>query len=99
MATPVVSGIAALVLEYYPGLSAKQLRWVLDNSVTKLDTVKVIQPGSSDTMVPFSSLCISGGIVNAYNALKLAATLKGERDIRRDDKGLAEDVKLEHQLQ
>lgn len=99
MATPVVSGVAALVLEYYPGLSAKQLRWVLDNSVTKLDTVKVIQPGSSDTMVPFSSLCISGGIVNAYNALKLAATLKGERDIKRDDRGLSEDVKLEHQLQ
>ncbi|MGH2643515.1 MAG: S8 family peptidase [Chitinophagaceae bacterium] len=99
MATPVVSGIAALVLEYYPDLSAKQLRWVLDHSVTKLDTLKVIQPGSSDTMVTYNSLCISGGIVNAYNALKLAATLKGERNIRKDDRGLAEDVKLEHQLQ
>lgn len=100
MATPVVSGIAALVLEYYPTLSAKQLRWVLDHSVTKLDTVRVIQPGSSsDVMVPFSSLCISGGIVNAYNALKLAATIKGERDIRKDDRGLNRDVELEHQLQ
>ncbi|TAN19738.1 MAG: peptidase S8 [Chitinophagaceae bacterium] len=100
MATPVVSGIAALVLEYYPTLTAKQLRWVLDHSVTKLDTVKVIQPGSSsDVMVPFSSLCISGGIINAYNALKLAATLKGERDIKKDDRGLARDVELEHQLQ
>lgn len=100
MATPVVSGIAALVLEYYPKLSAKQLRWVLDHSVTNLDTVKVIQPGSSsDVMVPFSSLCISGGIVNAYHALKLAATLKGERDIKKDDRGLARDVELEHQLQ
>lgn len=78
MATPVVSGIAALVLEYYPTLTAEQLRWVLDHSVTKLDTVQVIQPGSN-VKVPFSSLCMSGGIVNAYNALKLAATVKGKR--------------------
>lgn len=78
MATPVVSGIAALLLEYYPRLTANQLRWVLDQSVTKLDTLQVIRPGSN-VKVPFSSLCISGGIVNAYNALKLAATIKGKR--------------------
>lgn len=82
MATPVVSGVAALVLEYYPELSAKQLRWVLDQSVTKLDTVQVIRPGGNET-VSFSTLCITGGIVNAYNALKLAATLKGERKMRK----------------
>lgn len=77
MATPVVTGVAALVLEYYPDLSAEQLRWVLDHSVTELDSVQVIKPGSNEK-VPFSSLSISGGIVNAYKALKLAATLKGE---------------------
>jgi len=26
--------------------------------------------------VPFADLCITGGIVNAYNALKLAASYK-----------------------
>lgn len=80
MATPVVAGIAALVLEYYPTLTAKQLRWVLMNSVTKLDTTMVIRPGSN-VKVPFSSLSKSGGIINAYNALKLAATIKGERRV------------------
>lgn len=80
MATPVVAGIAALVLEYYPTLTAKQLRWVLMNSVTKLDSTMVIRPGSNEK-VPFSSLCSTGGIVNAYNALKLAATIKGERKV------------------
>jgi subtilisin family serine protease len=78
MASPVVTGIAALVLEYYPALTAKQLRWVLMNSVTSLDSTMVIKPGSNEK-VPFSSLSAAGGIVNAYNALKLAATIKGER--------------------
>lgn len=85
MATPVVTGVAALVLEYYPTLSAKQLRWVLDHSVTKLDSVMVTRPGGND-MVPFSSLCITGGIVNAYQALKLAATIQGERKIKAEKK-------------
>lgn len=78
MASPVVAGIAALVLEYNPTLTAKQLYWVLNQSVTKLDDTMVIKPGSNDK-VPFSSLSTTGGIVNAYNALKLAATIKGER--------------------
>lgn len=82
MATPVVTGVAALVLEYYPALSAKQLRWVLDNSVTKLDSVKVILPGGNKK-VDFSTLSITGGVVNAYNALKLAATIKGDRKDRK----------------
>lgn len=78
MATPVVSGIAALVLEYYPTLTARQLRWVLMHSVTKLDTLQVVKPGS-DEDVSFGSLSATGGIINAYEALRLAATIKGER--------------------
>jgi len=30
-------------------------------------------------MVGLSQLCLTGGIVNAYDALKLAASVKGER--------------------
>jgi len=77
MATPVVAGVAALVLEYFPDLSAEQLKYVIDNSVQPI-TEKVKVPGTDD-MVSLSDLCISGGEVNAYNAVKLAATLKGER--------------------
>lgn len=78
MATPVVVGVAALVMEYYPDLTAKQVKWVLMNSVTQLDSLEVIKPGTNEK-VPFGSLSKTGGIVNAYNALKLAATLKGKR--------------------
>ncbi len=81
MASPVVAGVAALVLSYYPDLSAKQLKYVLEKSATPLPdgSVMVNKPGAEDTQVPFADLSVSGGIVNSYEALKLAATLKGER--------------------
>jgi subtilisin family serine protease len=82
MATPVVTGVAALILEYYPALSSRQLRWVLDHAVTTLDSTQVIRPGSN-VKTPFSNLCMSGGIVNAYKAFKLAATIKGERKVKK----------------
>ena len=78
MASPVVAGVAALVLEYNPELSARQLKWVLEQSVTPLDSLEVTRPGSEEK-VRFGTLSKTGGIVNAYNALKLAATLKGKR--------------------
>ncbi len=71
MAAPVVAGIAALVREYYPSLTASQVKEVIVKSVVKVDH-KVKRPGS-DELVDFTDLCNSGGIVNAYDALVLAA--------------------------
>ncbi|MEO8820778.1 MAG: S8 family serine peptidase [Ginsengibacter sp.] len=83
MATPVVAGVAALILEYYPDLSAEQVKYVLDKSVTPI-TEKVKLPGSTDSVM-LSDISISGGELNAYNALKLASTLMGERT--KEDNG------------
>lgn len=80
MASPVVAGIAALILEYYPKLSAPQLKMILMQSVKKFPGLMVQLPGTKK-QVPFSSLSKSEGLVNAYNALKLAATIKGERTV------------------
>jgi len=77
MAAPVVAGVAAFLLEYYPDLSAKQLKYVIEKSATPL-TEKVKVPGT-DELVDLSDISKSGGLVNAYEATKLAATLKGER--------------------
>ena len=60
MAAPVVSGLAAVIREYYPHLTAKQVKRIIMESVTKRSAL--------------DTLCISGGIVNAFEALKLAAT-------------------------
>lgn len=71
MASPEVAGIAALIRSYYPQLSASQVKHIIMNSGTKVD-FDVILPGTKDKMVPFSSLSVSGRVVNAYNAVKMA---------------------------
>jgi len=74
MAAPVVSGIAALILEHYPNLKPAQIIDILVKSCYKpTDTVN--KPGTEEK-IAFTELCRSGGIVNAYEALKLAATYK-----------------------
>ncbi|RYZ21726.1 MAG: peptidase S8 [Chitinophagaceae bacterium] len=70
MASPVTAGVAAFLLGYYPNLSAAQLKYVIENSVVKND-MKVKKPGTKD-MVPFSELSRTGGMVNAFEAVKLA---------------------------
>jgi subtilisin family serine protease len=77
MASPVVAGVAALILEYYPNLSAEQVKYVIEKSATKPD-LQVKVPGG-DTEVDMSELSTTGGLLNAYEAVKLASTLKGER--------------------
>ena len=77
MASPVVAGLAAFIMEYYPNLSARQVKMVIEKSAQKpADNVK--NPGN-DEMVNLGELSRTGGIINAYEAIKLAATIKGER--------------------
>jgi subtilisin family serine protease len=77
MAAPVVAGLAALILEYYPNLSAEQVKYVIEKSAV-VPSFEVNVP-YSEKKVKLSEISKTGGIVNAYEALKLAATLKGER--------------------
>lgn len=77
MACPVVAGIAAFLLEYYPDLSARQLKYVIEKSAVQL-TDKVKLPGT-EQMVNLADISKSGGLANAYEAAKLAATIKGDR--------------------
>ncbi|GAB5408952.1 MAG: S8 family peptidase [Balneolaceae bacterium] len=74
MASPVVAGVAALIMSYHPDLTATQVKEILLQTSTKPDTNVVIKPGSEEP-VPFSTLSVSGGIVNAYEALKAAEQL------------------------
>ena len=77
MAAPSTAGVAALIRSYYPKLSASQVKHILMNSGTLID-LEVIKPGSQSRenpkgdQVPFSELSVSGRVVNAYNALKMA---------------------------
>jgi len=74
MAAPVVTGVAALILEYYPNLTPQQVKYCIEKSAVA-PPAKVKVPGSESTLVPLSDISKSGGILNAYEALKLASTL------------------------
>ncbi len=77
MACPVVAGTAALLLEYFPTLSAKQLKYVIEKSAVAPD-VDVNIPGTNEK-TKLGELSKTGGLLNAYEAVKLASTLKGDR--------------------
>jgi cell wall-associated protease len=79
MASPVTAGIAALILSYYPDLTPEQVKYAIEKSVTPIKSFKVTRPGTEDE-VYLADLSKSGGVVNAYEAVKLASTLKGERN-------------------
>jgi subtilisin family serine protease len=74
MAAPVTSGVAALVWSYYPTLTALQVKEIIMKSSVKVKG-KVILPGSAKRKVKMTDLCETGGIVNAYEAVKLADTM------------------------
>ncbi|MCU0470719.1 MAG: S8 family peptidase [Arcicella sp.] len=71
MAAPVVTGLAAMLMSYYPDFDYRKIKQIILNSSTKLSKLKVSQPGTGE-LVDFSLLSSSGGIVNAYEAVKLA---------------------------
>ena len=76
MAAPVVTGVAALVLSYYPEFKAEDLKKILLESSVKYGDIKVNVPGTKNKTKEFKKLCQTGGIVNAYNALKMAENYK-----------------------
>jgi subtilisin family serine protease len=77
MAAPVVTGVAALLLEYFPTLSPEEIKYCIEKSAT-MPTAKAKKPGT-DELVPLSELSSSGGILNAYGAVKLASAITEKR--------------------
>jgi len=71
MASPEAAGVATLVRSYYPELSASQVKRILMNSGTEIE-FDVLVPGKKGEKAKFADLSVSGKVVNAYNALKLA---------------------------
>ncbi len=82
MASPVVTGIAALIRSYFPQLSADQVKYAIVNSGSHFSATvnKPIRDDNTTLIpVPFSDLGINPGFVNAAGAVELAATLKPEK--------------------
>ncbi|HEX2609051.1 MAG TPA: S8 family serine peptidase, partial [Flavisolibacter sp.] len=74
MASPVTAGVAAFILEYFPNLTPQQVKSVIEKS-TVAPAAKVTNPQTGEKE-NLSDLSRSGGVVNVYEAAKLAATLE-----------------------
>ncbi|HSM35084.1 MAG TPA: S8 family peptidase [Longimicrobiales bacterium] len=72
LAAPVVSGVAALLMAYFPDLDAAAVRTILLETATDLRTQSVVRPGDAGGPVPFGDLSVTGGIVNAEAAVRRA---------------------------
>ena len=73
MASPNVAGVAAMIRSYYPNLKAAQVKQIIMQSGTPINFD--VEIGEEKELMPFSQICVSGKIVNAYNAMKMAAEL------------------------
>jgi len=78
MASPVVAGVAAVIRSYFPDLSAAQVKYAIEKSAVEDTTINVTRPGTKEQM-KLADLCTSGGCLNAYNAVKVAASLQPEK--------------------
>ncbi len=74
MASPVVAGLAALLKSYYPNLKAVEIKKIIEESVSKLDSNSICFKPGTNTVVEASSLSKTSGVVNAFNAVVLADT-------------------------
>lgn len=77
MASPNVAGVAALVRSYYPSLTAAQVKQILIDSSIKPTHDVILTDGVSGEKLnkSFSEFSVSGGVVNAYNALIMASKM------------------------
>lgn len=74
LAAVTVAGVAALIKSYFPKLTGSQIRDILIKSVTSRKGIEVekgirVDDRPSQDLFLFDDLCISGGIVNAYQAI------------------------------
>ena len=81
MAAPAVAGVAALLMAYFPDLTAAEVKDILRKSTRKFDGLEVQKPGGKGKAL-FSDLSNSGGLVNAYEAVKLAQTYRSQKLVK-----------------
>jgi cell wall-associated protease len=75
MASPVVTGVAAILKAYFPQLTAAQLKEIIVSSARQYPGLKVKVKDKSKLL--FSDLSKSGGVVDIINAYKKASEVAG----------------------
>lgn len=78
MAAPMVTGVAALLKSYFPKLTMFEIKDIILQSGQDVSDKVTPRPGDEQP-VPFSELCITGSIVNVYNAVLLAEEMEAKK--------------------
>ncbi|MBJ6109270.1 S8 family serine peptidase [Hymenobacter sp. BT523] len=73
MACPVVAGVAAVLKVNFPNLTPADLKRIILASAAPVHT-QVVKPGTKQ-LVDFATLSRTGGIVNLYEAVRLASAV------------------------
>lgn len=79
-----VAGVAALIKSYFPSLTGTQIRKILIDNCTSRKGVEVekafrLKGEVKQDVYLFDDLCVSGGIVNAYDAFIAAEKLANKK--------------------
>ncbi len=80
MASPITAGVVAVLREYFPELNAAEIRDIIIKSASKYKKdVNVPNPMGQKSTKSFTELSVSGGVVNLYNAVKMAEKVVKEK--------------------
>jgi subtilisin family serine protease len=87
MASALVTGIAAMVMSYYPNLKATQVKNVIVRSAVaqrgeKEQLLQNSKSVSSNAKMDFRNISVGGGIVSAYEAMKLAEEATRKNNVK-----------------
>jgi cell wall-associated protease len=74
MASPAAAGVIAVLMEYFPDLTPMQILEIAKKSTRQFDGLKVQKPGGGKAS--FSDLSKSGGLINVYEAVKMAMSVQ-----------------------
>ena len=73
MAAPVVSGVAAMLRSYFPTLKAWEVKEIImQTALRNTASALLIREARQEQ---FTNMSISGGVINAYEAVKMAAAV------------------------
>ena len=78
MAAPATSGVAALLMSYFPYLTAQQVKDIIKQTTRKFDNLEVLIPGEEEKKEKFAELSDTGGVLNVYEAVKMAEAMKSK---------------------
>ena len=83
MASPVVAGVAALIMSYYPQLTADEVKEAILESATNRKRLKVYIPDEMNPQskkIRFKKLSSTGGVINVYEAVQEAEKMAAKKN-------------------